>query len=150
MSPRRVDISVETILVAILGGLGGGLLGTWLQIRHERAEAFRERLITAADDLSTGLLQADIALRDAYSICLDKGFMNTQNQLVIHDPATGQMPTEIEDALKRAEALLGRLMPVSLGYPFSSVPPPVLSGGPDSPSTNSGTLCPHSGPGPPT
>jgi hypothetical protein len=29
-------ISVETLLVALIGGLSGGVLGTWLQIRHER------------------------------------------------------------------------------------------------------------------
>jgi hypothetical protein len=48
------DVSLETILVAAIAGLGGGLAGTWLQIRHEREEAFRDRLITAADDLATG------------------------------------------------------------------------------------------------
>jgi len=46
------DVSLETILVAVIAGLGGGLAGTWLQIRHEREEAFRDRLITAADDLA--------------------------------------------------------------------------------------------------
>jgi hypothetical protein len=51
------DVSLETILVAVIAGLGGGLAGTWLQIRHEREEAFRERLINAADDLSTGLIR---------------------------------------------------------------------------------------------
>jgi hypothetical protein len=56
------DVSLETILVAVIAGLGGGLAGTWLQIRHEREEAFRERQINAADDLSTGLAQAVIGL----------------------------------------------------------------------------------------
>jgi hypothetical protein len=85
-------ISVETLLVAILGGLGGGLLGTWLQIRHERQEAFRDRMITAADDLSTGLLQAIIGLDDAYSACLEHAYLYPPdpNQLTFHNPSTGE------------------------------------------------------------
>jgi hypothetical protein len=100
-------VSVWTVVVAIISGLSGGALGTWLQIRHERHEAFRERLITAADDLSTGLLQAIIGLDEAHSTCLEHAFMNAQNQVTFRDPGTGHMPAETKEALARSRALIG-------------------------------------------
>jgi hypothetical protein len=62
-------------------------------------------MINAADDLATALLQALIALQDAYSACLNHGFVNAQNQATIRCPETGEIPSEIEDALKRSEGL---------------------------------------------
>lgn len=101
-------ISVTTLLVAILGGLSGGVLGTWLQIKHERAEAMRERQINAADDLSTGLVQAIIGLEQAYSVCLDHSFLYPPdpNQIILRDPNTGEMPAESKSALQRARDLI--------------------------------------------
>jgi hypothetical protein len=96
-------ISVET--VALVGGLSGGVLGTWLQIRHEREEAFRERLITAADEFSTHLLQAIIGLDEARSACVKHGFITTGSQITIRDEA-GKIPSEIEEALQRSRALI--------------------------------------------
>jgi hypothetical protein len=58
-------IGLETVTVAVASALLGGFAGTWLRIRHERDEAFRDRQITAADDFSTGLHQALLALRNA-------------------------------------------------------------------------------------
>ena len=101
------DVSLETILVAVIAGLGGGLAGTWLQIRHERDEAFRERQITAADDLSTGLIQAIIGLDDAYSIALKHGYVDAQNRVTFSRPGTGEVPTEIQEAFAHARALIG-------------------------------------------
>jgi hypothetical protein len=119
-------ISLETLVVAILSGLGGGLLGTWLQIRHERDEAFRERLITAADDLSTGLLQAIIGLDAASSACIKHGFLNAQNQVSIRHPETGEVPSEIEAAVERARSLVGearaRQARISLLFGLVSAP----------------------------
>jgi hypothetical protein len=101
-------ISVETLLVALLGGLSGGVLGTWLQIRHEREEAFRERLITAADDLSTGLLQAIIGLDTAHTTCIDRAFLYPPDpeRLTFRDPNTGEMPAESAEALRRSRELI--------------------------------------------
>jgi hypothetical protein len=101
------DVSVETILVAAIAGLGGGFAGTWLQIRHEREEAFRERLINAADDLSTGLIQAVIGLNDAFSTSLKHAYMDARNRLTFHHPQSGEVPKEIEEALARARGLIG-------------------------------------------
>jgi hypothetical protein len=93
-------ITVWTLLVAIASGLSGGLLATWLRTRHERTEAFRDRQITAADDLTTGLVQASIALDDAHTKCLKNGFQNAQGQFVIRHPETGAVADETSDALK--------------------------------------------------
>ena len=101
------DVSVETILVAVIAGLGGGLAGTWLRIRHEREEAFRGRQITAADDLATGLQQAIIGLDDAYSTALKHGYVDAQSKITFRHPEIGQVPPEIEEALERARGLIG-------------------------------------------
>jgi hypothetical protein len=101
-------ISVETLLVALLGGLSGGVLGTWLQIRHEREEAFRERLITAADDLSTGLLQAIIGLETAHTTCVDHAFLYPPdpNRITFRDSNTGEMPAQSAEALRQSRELI--------------------------------------------
>jgi hypothetical protein len=102
-------IELETLLVALLSGLGGGVLGTWLQIRHERHEAFRERQINAADDFTTGLQQALLAVRAAWSTCLDHGFMDAEQRLLIRNQTTGQVPAEITNALEHAERTLAEV-----------------------------------------
>lgn len=65
----RHDPGVDAA-VAITAGLAGGSLGalitTLLRISHEREEQLRERMITAADDFGTGILQAIIDLRDEH------------------------------------------------------------------------------------
>ncbi len=99
-------ISADTLVVAILSGLGGGLVGTWLQIRHERDEAFRDRQITAADDLSTGLLQATIGLERAYSTCLKHGFFTAEQKLTLRNPSTGTIASEISEAFKQAKGMI--------------------------------------------
>jgi hypothetical protein len=99
-------ISVQTILVAIIGGVGGGVLATVLRIRHERQEAFRDRQITAADDLATGLGQAIIGLEQAHSTCLEHAFLTGDDKLIFRDPATGAIPLESDEALKHAKGLI--------------------------------------------
>jgi hypothetical protein len=48
-------IATTTVLVALLGSAVGGVLGSWLQIRHQRHEAFRQRLLEAADDAANAV-----------------------------------------------------------------------------------------------
>jgi hypothetical protein len=98
-------VSVQTIIVAAISGLAGSLLGTWLTIRHERTEAYRTRLIEAADDLATGLLQASIGLRAAYKTIMDNGFVDAQDRVTIRQPGTGDIPEAISDALQRSTDL---------------------------------------------
>ncbi len=88
----------ETSLVALVSAVGGGLVGTWLQIRHERHAAFRERQISAADDFSTAFVQAHQAVNDAQLTCLEHGSRDKKLQA-----ATGEVPDEIASALERAE-----------------------------------------------
>lgn len=59
-------IEVETVVVALVSGAVGALLTTLLRIRHEREERYRERQLTAADDFSTGVIQAMRLIRDAH------------------------------------------------------------------------------------
>jgi hypothetical protein len=100
-------VSVQTIIVGAISGLAGGLLATWLRIRHERIEAFRDRLITAADDLATGLLQALIGLDHVHRVCLDNGFLDTHDppRFTIRQPPTGELPDVITKALDRSREL---------------------------------------------
>jgi hypothetical protein len=50
-----------SIVTALLGGALGGIVARILQSRHERLEAWRDRLVPAFDDLATGVLQAILA-----------------------------------------------------------------------------------------
>jgi hypothetical protein len=65
-----------TVLVsvgsALLGGAAGGIIVRFMQSRHERAEAWRDRLVPAADDFATGVLQAILAVRDTIGVVHDK------------------------------------------------------------------------------
>ena len=119
------DVSLQTILVAVIAGLGGGLAGTWLQIRHGREEAFRERLINAADDLATGLQQAIIGMGNTYSTVLEHSVLDPQGQMTTVT-AAGGMPAEIKEALKRSRELIGearaRMARVALLYGPVSAP----------------------------
>jgi hypothetical protein len=61
-----VDSDVSTtqlIVVGLLSGAAGALLTTLMRMGHEREEALRTRMIAAADDLASGLVQALMAFR---------------------------------------------------------------------------------------
>ncbi len=64
-----------TVLIALGSALGGGALGgiggAWLQIRHERGEKIRDRMIAAADDLATKLAQAAMGAGDAVRVATE-------------------------------------------------------------------------------
>jgi hypothetical protein len=72
-----------TILFALVGGgAAGTLASTFWRIRHERAEAWRSRLLDAADDFATGVLQALMKLERmsgwiAFSDDSDYGYLTT-------------------------------------------------------------------------
>jgi hypothetical protein len=52
-------------MTALVGGSVGAIGATWLQGKHQRAEAWRDRLVRAADEFGTGVLEAIMSLRDA-------------------------------------------------------------------------------------
>lgn len=58
-----------TVLVALgasaVGGVGGSIITAYLQIRHEREDQLRGRMVDAADDFATGMRQARTALLHA-------------------------------------------------------------------------------------
>ncbi len=58
-----------TVLVALgasaVGGVGGSIITAYLQIRHEREDQLRGRMVDAADDFATGVRQARTALLHA-------------------------------------------------------------------------------------
>jgi hypothetical protein len=60
-------ISTATVVVAIVGSAIGGVVGSWLQIRHHRHEAFRERMLEAANDAASSVATALSATRVALS-----------------------------------------------------------------------------------
>jgi hypothetical protein len=102
-------IELDTLVVAILSAFLGGLAATWLRIRHERDEAFRDRQINAADDFSTGLQQALLVLRDAYSTSVRHGFYDDERHLLTRDPSTDQVLARIAAALERAEKTIAEV-----------------------------------------
>jgi hypothetical protein len=54
----RVLPAWATVLVAVVGSALAGVAVGLLRMRHDRSESFRDRMLTAADDLATGLMQA--------------------------------------------------------------------------------------------
>lgn len=56
----------QTVLLSVVTAfVSGGLGGAWWQGRSQREEAWRSRLVLAADEFVTGLTQALIGLADA-------------------------------------------------------------------------------------
>lgn len=100
-------VSVQMLITAALAGAVGSVLTAWLRNRHEREEAFRGRQIEAADDLSTGLLQAIIGLSSTYKTILDNGFLDTHDppRFTIRQPPTGEIPDVITASIQRAREL---------------------------------------------
>lgn len=62
----------------------------------------RDRQLTAADDFATGYQQALIALEQAWTACLEHGFLDEEENFLIRDPQTGNVPAAITAALKHA------------------------------------------------
>src|SRR6188472_908087 len=102
------DVSLETILVAVIAGLGGGLAGTWLQIRHEREEGLPRPSNHGSRRPRTGLQQAIIGLDEAFSVGLKHRYLDAQkDQLVFRHPQTRELAPESEEVFSRARRLIG-------------------------------------------
>jgi hypothetical protein len=54
---------VPNWVAPLLAGLASGLLVALLNVRHQRTEGIRDRMLTAADEFSTGMGQALMAAR---------------------------------------------------------------------------------------
>lgn len=54
-----------TVVVAVIASAVGGAAVGLLQMRHDRLERSRDRMLNAADDLATGLAQALLVGRHA-------------------------------------------------------------------------------------
>jgi hypothetical protein len=48
----------ELVVVGLVSATVGGVLGAWVQTRHERLQHLRDRMLAAADEVATGLIQA--------------------------------------------------------------------------------------------
>jgi hypothetical protein len=95
-------IDLDTLVVAVLSAFLGGLAATWLRLRHERDEAMRDRQLTAADDFATSFQQAINAVELAWKACLEHGFLDEEENIVIRDPRTRKVPAPITAALNSA------------------------------------------------
>jgi dsDNA-binding SOS-regulon protein len=54
-----------TVTIAVVGSALAGVVVGVFRTRHERNESFKDRMLTAADDLATGLTQALLVVRQA-------------------------------------------------------------------------------------
>lgn len=96
-------VSATTIIVAILGSAIGGVVGSWLQIRHQRREAFRERMLGAADEAADAIGRAlsatRISLSDVENWMMDLG----------SSEAAAATARRAREALDEAEHFAGRI-----------------------------------------
>jgi len=101
-------ISTTTILVAIVGSAIGGVVGSWLQIRHERQEAFRERMLEAADaaanSVAASLSATRLALVELESWLIDGG--PSERSSAAHERAR-HLLDETTDFAGRVDLLYG-------------------------------------------
>ncbi|HEY3961619.1 MAG TPA: hypothetical protein VGL84_03775 [Gaiellaceae bacterium] len=86
---------------------------TFMRNRHERDERFRERMLIAADDYSTGVVQAMLLLNAARHRVLDELIGKDGKPVTLSDETRGVIATAIErvdDAhsrLARVQLLFG-------------------------------------------
>jgi hypothetical protein len=121
-------ISTTTVLVAIIGSAIGGVVGSWLQIRHQRHEAFRERMLEAADDaansVGTALSATRLALSELEGWMINEGTSEAASRankqarqsLGVAGDSAGRvdlvygLDSGIGDALRRTRGLLRRAL----------------------------------------
>jgi len=94
-----------TIGAAAIGGAIGALITTFARMSHERAERIRERKLAAADDFSTGVIQAALALRDARRVALSHGTKDESVKLKVIG-SDGKRAPEFEDAIFKARSMV--------------------------------------------
>jgi hypothetical protein len=95
--------SAGTVMAGLIGGASGGFIATLLQIAHERSENFRSRCVQAADDFSTALSRALLALNDAYALFKKGAFADTSEPLEL----ARKSMDEAHSHLARVELLFG-------------------------------------------
>jgi hypothetical protein len=89
--------------VTILAAIAGGLLVALLNVRHQRTEGIRDRMLTAADEFSTGMGQALMAARDVSAKAEDA--LNVDGSLKRASDAV----EEARRCVDEAEARTGRV-----------------------------------------
>jgi hypothetical protein len=94
-----------TIGAAAIGGTIGALITAFARMSHERAERIRERKLAAADDFTTGVIQAVLALRDARQAALSRGTMDETAKLKVVG-SQGKRAPEFEDAIEKARSIV--------------------------------------------
>jgi hypothetical protein len=109
---------VENIVIALVGGGAGAVLTTFMRNRHEREERFRERMLAAADDYSTGVVQALLKLNAARQ--------SVATWLLVDDaPRSVNRPDDVTGAIAAADELVdvvhSRLARVQLLFGESSL-----------------------------
>jgi hypothetical protein len=87
---------------ALVAALIGGSVVAILRISYERGEKIRERKIDAADEFVAVVLQALLRIRDAGKAVQLNGQELKDGLWQVHDPKTGELLPEIQDAIERA------------------------------------------------
>ena len=102
-------------MVALAGGSIGAIIATLLRIRHERKEAMRQRMMEAADDLSTGIVQATIALDPVNSRVIPWHMLEAERRSEVRDEARRCL-AEATARMGRIELLFGEGAVTAGGY----------------------------------
>jgi hypothetical protein len=101
-----MDISLTTVLVALLGGVGGAIVAKLLEGRFQRSHDLRTWRLAATDDFTTGAHQALIGLRTARNALYEHGGARPDGHIEIRDPTTDKVRPEIREALDASESLV--------------------------------------------
>jgi len=107
-----------TILVAVIAGVGGGLLATMMRISYERGAELRTRMVDAADEFSVAVVAARQRMRTLAGLILSEmpprpvvdaatGWY-TQDFLARTDPANADID-QVLATLSRVHLLFGDL-----------------------------------------
>jgi hypothetical protein len=101
---RAVLPSWATIVLALAASAMGGLLGAFLQTRHERREGFRDRMLEAADQAAASLADARGATRDVLG--------DVENHMIglrTSRQRTNALFTRARDAIDNGGSRVGRV-----------------------------------------
>jgi hypothetical protein len=93
--PGWAGIIVAALGSSALGAIFGGWLTTWLRGRIERAEAWRTRLIQAADDFQSPMAEAFLDFKTGELNAAANG------ERPLHEPG-GELRQEIADSIRKS------------------------------------------------